>query len=39
METKKAFTEKVEAFFAGRGFYIVLALCLTVIGVDRKSVV
>ena len=32
METKKPFTQKLEAFFAGKGFYIVLALCLTVIG-------
>ena len=34
MDSKKAFTEKLEAFFAGRGSYIVLVLCLTVLGLS-----
>lgn len=34
MEKKKGFSQKVEAFFAGRGFYIVLFLCVAVIGVS-----
>ncbi|MCC8156794.1 MAG: peptidoglycan DD-metalloendopeptidase family protein [Oscillospiraceae bacterium] len=34
MEDKKSFGSRVEAFFAGKGFYIVLLLCVTVIGVS-----
>ena len=33
-EEKKSFGEKLEAFFAGKGFYIVLFLCVAVIGVS-----
>ena len=38
MEKKKPFAQSVEAFFAGKGFYIVLFLCVAVIGVSRKFV-
>lgn len=31
---KKSFSTKLEAFFAGKGFYIVLFLCVAVIGVS-----
>ena len=34
MEKKKSFGESLEAFFAGKGFYIVLFLCVAVIGVS-----
>jgi murein DD-endopeptidase MepM/ murein hydrolase activator NlpD len=37
MEKKKGFGEKLEAFFAGKGFYIVLILCVAVIGVSAWS--
>lgn len=37
MEKKKPFTQRMEAFFAGKGFYIVLALCVTVIGLSAWS--
>ena len=33
-EKKKGFGESLEAFFAGKGFYIVLFLCVAVIGVS-----
>ncbi|MEG1403933.1 MAG: M23 family metallopeptidase [Oscillospiraceae bacterium] len=31
---KKSFGDRLEAFFAGKGFYIVLSLCVVVIGVS-----
>ena len=34
---KKTFFERAEAFFAGKGFYIVLFLCVAVIGVSAWS--
>lgn len=34
MGNKKSFGEKLEKFFAGKGFYIVLCLCVAVIGVS-----
>lgn len=34
MDEKKSFGEKLEAFFAGKGFYIALSLCVAVIGVS-----
>lgn len=34
MEKKRSLGEKAEAFFAGKGFYIVLFLCVAVIGVS-----
>lgn len=34
MSEKKSFSDKLEAFFAGKGFYIVLFLCVAVIGVS-----
>ena len=34
MADKKSFGEKLEAFFSGKGFYIVLFLCVAVIGVS-----
>jgi murein DD-endopeptidase MepM/ murein hydrolase activator NlpD len=34
MHKKKGFGDKLEAFFAGKGFYIVLFLCVAVIGVS-----
>ena len=37
MEKKKPFAQRMEAFFAGKGFYIVLALCVTVIGLSVWS--
>ena len=36
-DRKKPFFERAEAFFAGKGFYIVLFLCVTVIGVSAWS--
>ncbi len=33
MEKKKTFTSRLEAFFAGKGFYIVLFLCVATIGI------
>ena len=36
-EKKKPFAQRMEAFFAGKGFYIVLALCVTVIGLSAWS--
>lgn len=37
MEEKNTFGTKLEAFFAGKGFYIVLLLCVAVIGVSAWS--
>ena len=37
MENKKPFAARAEAFFAGKGFYIVLFLCIAVIGVSAWS--
>ena len=37
MEKKKNFAARMEAFFAGKGFYIVLLLCVAVIGVSAWS--
>ena len=37
MEEKKTFGTKLEDFFAGKGFYIVLLLCVAVIGVSAWS--
>ena len=37
MKEKKPFAQRMEAFFAGKGFYIVLALCVTVIGLSAWS--
>ena len=37
-DRKKPFFERAEAFFAGKGFYIVLFLCVTVIGVSAWSI-
>ena len=37
MEEKKPFGTRLEAFFAGKGFYIVLLLCVAVIGVSVWS--
>lgn len=34
MEKKKRFSQKLESFFAGQGFYIVLFLCAAIIGVS-----
>lgn len=34
MEKKQSFGQKVEAFFAGHGFYLVLGLCAVIIGVS-----
>lgn len=34
MSKKKSFDEKLNNFFAGKGFYIVLSLCVAVIGVS-----
>lgn len=34
MNKKKSFGESLEAFFAGKGFYLVLFLCVAVIGVS-----
>ena len=34
MDKKKSFGEGVEEFFAGKGFYIVLFLCVSVIGIS-----
>ena len=36
-EQKKPFAERMEAFFAGKGFYIVLFLCVAVIGLSAWS--
>lgn len=38
MEEKKPFAAQLEAFFAGKGFYIVLFLCIAVIGVSAWSI-
>ena len=32
MEEKKGFSKKLTAFFAGKGFYIVLLLCAVLVG-------
>ena len=32
MEEKKGFSKKLDAFFAGKGFYIVLLLCAVLVG-------
>ena len=32
MEEKKGFSKKLNAFFAGKGFYIVLLLCAVLVG-------
>jgi len=37
MEEKKSLASRLEAFFAGKGFYIVLFLCIAVIGVSAWS--
>ena len=37
MEEKKTFASRMETFFAGKGFYIVLFLCVAVIGVSAWS--
>ena len=37
MEEKKSFGTRLEAFFAGKGFYIVLFLCVAIIGVSAWS--
>ena len=37
MEEKKPFAARMEQFFAGKGFYIVLFLCIAVIGVSAWS--
>lgn len=37
MENQKSFADRMEAFFAGKGFYIVLFLCVAVIGVSAWS--
>jgi len=37
MEEKKPFATRMEEFFAGKGFYIVLFLCLAVIGLAAWS--
>lgn len=37
MEKKNSFGQRLEAFFAGKGFYIVLFLCVAVIGVSAWS--
>ena len=37
MQEKKPFGARLEAFFAGKGFYIVLLLCVSVIGVSVWS--
>jgi len=37
MEEKKPFGTRLEAFFAGKGFYVVLFLCISVIGVSVWS--
>ncbi|MBR1497331.1 MAG: M23 family peptidase, partial [Oscillospiraceae bacterium] len=37
MQEKKPFGARMEAFFAGKGFYIVLLLCVSVIGVSVWS--
>ena len=34
MKGKKSFGSQLEAFFEGKGFYIVLFLCAAVIGVS-----
>lgn len=34
MGNKKTFSEKLEKFFAGKGFYIVLCVCVAIIGVS-----
>ena len=36
-EQNKPFAERIEAFFAGKGFYIVLFLCVAVIGLSAWS--
>ena len=36
-KNREPFFERAEAFFAGKGFYIVLFLCVTVIGVSAWS--
>ena len=36
-ENKKPFAQRAEQFFAGKGFYIVLFLCVAVIGVSAWS--
>ena len=38
MEEKKTFGTRIEAFFAGKGFYAVLFLCIAVIGVSVWSI-
>ena len=38
-EKKPGFGEKLEAFFAGKGFYAVLFLCVSVIGVSAWSMI
>ena len=38
MEKKKTFTSRLEDFFAGKGFYIVLFLCVAVIGISAWTI-
>lgn len=38
MDHQKSFADRMEAFFAGKGFYIVLSLCIAVIGVSAWSI-
>ena len=37
MEEKKGFSKKLDAFFAGKGFYIVLLLCAVLADGTRKQ--
>ena len=37
MQEKKNFGDRLEAFFAGKGFYAVLVLCVAVIGISAWS--
>jgi hypothetical protein len=37
MEKKKPFGTRLETFFAGNGFYVVLFLCVAVIGISAWS--
>ena len=39
MKEKKGFGDQLEAFFEGKGFYIVLFLCAAVIGVSAWTLV
>lgn len=37
MDKKKSFGDSLETFFAGKGFYVVLFLCIAVIGISAWS--